>query len=1452
MSNTIACGFNKAYVIYLQDKNGSHHFLTGDSTLYTWEESGGEVRFTAKAISAPGLDGTFDVDLIFSGKTTTPPTNSPKQSNCFTTGSTTGWLYYPNTSGTIVSTDYGTMTVGRRGEAFQLGNNANITMQGFGASAWLDLNGGTGDFSLGDINVMLSAPECDTSDVKTCKNTALEFCVNDLFNLDSINGGDVTIKSVQSQTSHGVTTVLGNDQSTSDPGCCDDGKPTGFTFKYVTSNIISNSQTDGKSSVTTYTAPAGQTVLIVANGNSTAGDTSNSFFRWTVDAGETISMDKSISDWNSNTYFHIMNESGTKVLQLVKFHTSCSAPIIPGDQFGTLVLQSSSLDGNVCGIVEGDCEAEVVYFPNPDFIGWDTVTVEVCYSSGSGSVCQDLEFSVEVNSEDSICPPLCPTGKKPVYVKSTSSGIVKYDAKDKHRAEGLPDGDFAKLEDKGDFITLSLQTLLKAGDTMDVVIASYDGQLAEGTIQGSEDGVTFGPAIDISTKMRKPLIDTERIRFWTNTQFVRINLDDNSEGKLLIDGIEYNGVVCSPDVEVEVETNTCKNNPVTICVDDALNLDSLFGTSVSIKSAGSTSNNGGSVWVESTTNTDQGCCDAGKPTGFTFKYVSSNVIDNNQGDGKSSVTTLSDPNGAKVLIVANGNSTAGDTSNSFFRWTVDAGETISMDKSISDWNSNTYFHIMNESGTTVLQLVKFHTSCSAPIVPGDQFGTLVLMSSSLDGVVCGSTEECTNFITYFPPSDFSGTDTLAFDVCIQDNGFEVCDEAIVIVEVADSVCNKFCPDGQLPVKVAATSSGILSSDAHDKSKGVGSPDGDFAKLEHNDEQITLALGAILAVGDSIDIVIASYDGKLAEAVVSASVDGSTFTQPQLITTTTEKPSTETVSFRFPVNAEFVRIQRVDGSSGKFLVDGVSFEGTECRPELPKRIELETCIDAPITWDFSELLPDANPTTWTVEVSQNPTDGSLSVTDSYVLNGCSLDDPKKLTMVYTGEGCDVSNHDQGGDFKCDDKKDISTYSSVYIIVNDEKDEKDRLSDKDKYFDGVVSTGDVVSIDAALNGDSELPNKIYVWIMDTNDDKVIQKMEIKTDCNKPISLYDQFGSLGVTGYTAANNNGELTPINNLFESTYTPNNGFVGLDSLTLELCHVEGDTFCQEVTYLIEVGSEKPVALNDTADDLDVVSGLSTTLIKVLDNDYHPTSKPFKLQWPLLTGPTLTGATVEFDSASGGINYIINDPKNDDLDSFLYVIETACAMDTAKVYVKFGSALPVEFISFTAELLDHQTVELNWITASELNNSHFEIERAVGNGEYQTIGWPVRGAGTTTEVQYYQEMDMNVPNGVIYYRIKQVDFDGNFEYSDVRFVIIDPTTKMLVFPNPANGTVHVHFKAGRNQEIRLTNLAGQEVDRFQLANEGGLSFETSNYPQGIYFLRVSSGDETVVKRLVIRR
>ena len=140
-------------------------------------------------------------------------------------------------------------------------------------------------------------------------------------------------------------------------------------------------------------------------------------------------------------------------------------------------------------------------------------------------------------------------------------------------------------------------------------------------------------------------------------------------------------------------------------------------------------------------------------------------------------------------------------------------------------------------------------------------------------------------------------------------------------------------------------------------------------------------------------------------------------------------------------------------------------------------------------------------------------------------------------------------------------------------------------------------------------------------------------------------------------------------------------------------------------------------------------------------------------------------------------------------------------------------VPVELISFNANVINNE-VQLSWQTATETNNQGFAIERKHNFGDWQRIGF-VEGTGTTTETQSYSFVDDDVEAGKYQYRLKQIDYNGTYEYSKIIEVEIAAPTKFSLeqnYPNPFNPTTTITFQLPLDKRISLKvyDILGKEV------------------------------------------
>jgi hypothetical protein len=200
------------------------------------------------------------------------------------------------------------------------------------------------------------------------------------------------------------------------------------------------------------------------------------------------------------------------------------------------------------------------------------------------------------------------------------------------------------------------------------------------------------------------------------------------------------------------------------------------------------------------------------------------------------------------------------------------------------------------------------------------------------------------------------------------------------------------------------------------------------------------------------------------------------------------------------------------------------------------------------------------------------------------------------------------------------------------------------------------------------------------------------------------------------------------------------------------------------------------------------------------------------------------------------------------------------------YVLFDPwIIPVELISFTATCIAGEVI-LNWTTATEVNNFGFEIERRIitneGQGEWTLIGFR-EGYGTTAEPkEYFYSDDISGINAVsLAYRLKQIDYEGSFEYSDEVFVEnLAPAAFVLEqnYPNPFNPSTIISYSVPVKTHITLKvfNSLGKEISTLvneeKVAGNYGIVLNAINLASGVYFYRLQAGDFVDTKRMVLLR
>jgi hypothetical protein len=198
-----------------------------------------------------------------------------------------------------------------------------------------------------------------------------------------------------------------------------------------------------------------------------------------------------------------------------------------------------------------------------------------------------------------------------------------------------------------------------------------------------------------------------------------------------------------------------------------------------------------------------------------------------------------------------------------------------------------------------------------------------------------------------------------------------------------------------------------------------------------------------------------------------------------------------------------------------------------------------------------------------------------------------------------------------------------------------------------------------------------------------------------------------------------------------------------------------------------------------------------------------------------------------------------------------------------VVANFEDTTPVELASFAVQYAPNSVSHallLKWQTASETNNLGFDVERSIGNdSNWKKIGF-LEGYGTTTEIKYYEFIDEDATTeGTYFYRLKQNDTNGAFEYSNVvQFSVSAPSEYALAqnYPNPFNPSTQIVFQIKEDIQVSLTvyDLLGRQVatvvDQQMKAGTHKVTFDATDLSAGLYFYSLKAGSFHEMKKMTL--
>jgi hypothetical protein len=191
------------------------------------------------------------------------------------------------------------------------------------------------------------------------------------------------------------------------------------------------------------------------------------------------------------------------------------------------------------------------------------------------------------------------------------------------------------------------------------------------------------------------------------------------------------------------------------------------------------------------------------------------------------------------------------------------------------------------------------------------------------------------------------------------------------------------------------------------------------------------------------------------------------------------------------------------------------------------------------------------------------------------------------------------------------------------------------------------------------------------------------------------------------------------------------------------------------------------------------------------------------------------------------------------------------------YITDTTLVPVELISFAATSNGKEVI-LNWSTATELNNQLFEVQRSFEGSDFASVGF-VNGKGTTTERQDYTYRDKILTDGKYYYRLKQIDYLGRYEYSNIIEIELRAFNSYLLeqnYPNPFNPTTTIGYGIREKGNVKITILNAIGEDVAVILNEERepgfhqVEFNAANLPSGVYFYQLKAGDYIDTKKMIL--
>ncbi len=188
--------------------------------------------------------------------------------------------------------------------------------------------------------------------------------------------------------------------------------------------------------------------------------------------------------------------------------------------------------------------------------------------------------------------------------------------------------------------------------------------------------------------------------------------------------------------------------------------------------------------------------------------------------------------------------------------------------------------------------------------------------------------------------------------------------------------------------------------------------------------------------------------------------------------------------------------------------------------------------------------------------------------------------------------------------------------------------------------------------------------------------------------------------------------------------------------------------------------------------------------------------------------------------------------------------------SAKTILCQNIPLPVEFMNLISQNYHDNSVLLTWFILSENQNRGFDIERSYDGISFESIAF-VHSKGNSTDTKEYKLIDIPKKEGFVYYRLKQIDIDGKFNYSKVTSAFIKSTETIKVSPNPAQANVRISTKESFTR-LQILDTSGQLISDIQTAHQNIFNFDISNLRDGFYLIILKNENHHLIEKLVVCR